>query len=929
MTGACGFARMRRVARHRHTRGGLVDELCDDVATAVGEHEGLVVRLTGEAGIGKTTVASELAAAAIAAGAEAWRGGAIDVATAAPFAAIRTVHAADGTRLWSTGGWSEIEASARAGRSTADAERRAIREGVVDIAERWCTTPTVVVLDDLHWADLASLDVCLGLAQAAVACPLVLVVTHRPPHAGDPLARWLHEFQASGALSVELDPLTSGEVAELVETLTGARPDRSLLRRVDGAAGNPFLVREFIDGLLAQGGGAVTSSPSGEGPLTPLQLQDAVAEELSLLGDDVTRTLRAASVLGGPIDLECVAALVGATVIDLAEPIERATTARLLQEHDGHLRFRHDLVRQAVYERMAMPLRSVLHRQVASILAARGAPMGVVGSHLVLGVIENDPAAAELLQAAAADIVLLDPIGALEFLHRAGECAPNDLPTRKLIERARMDALTAVGRLDEADALLHWLLGVADDDERAELLARRAGIAAVEGEPERGMDYLGQALDLAIDDEVRAPILALASVTWAQARRLDEARELAEAALAAGSRAREPVGQSVGLAMLGRMAAYGHDLESALQHGARSVAIADADTTGAAHSYVPCLHYGTSAFEADLLDESMRMVQRGLAVADHHGFAWTRPIYSALAAAVHYRRGVVDEARAEAAAAAEAAEEMSSRATLTWLHGISALTAVDQGDLDAARSHAQRGWELMERGQSVLGPDHLILAGARIAQADGDDEGAHAWLCSAWDQFEELDLHNCQPLLGFDLAVSAAVHEDVARLDAVAERLRSIAGETGLVANVALAELVGALRSRDASEGRAAFARLETTERRLEVAHWLAQVPDLIGIDAGTARARAAEIFSESGATARAAALGLVPSTDDGPWSTLTPSEAEIVRLLAQGLTNAQIATRRGSSRRTIESHLGRVYRKLGIDGRVALTVAAADHFAR
>ncbi len=116
----------------------------------------------------------------------------------------------------------------------------------------------------------------------------------------------------------------------------------------------------------------------------------------------------------------------------------------------------------------------------------------------------------------------------------------------------------------------------------------------------------------------------------------------------------------------------------------------------------------------------------------------------------------------------------------------------------------------------------------------------------------------------------------------------------------------------------------------------LAAEPALVATDgrAGTSLREALSIFDDLGATRSAnegrsllAGLGEPLPAVDGRWDRLTPTELDIVRLLAAGSTNAEIAQQRRSSRRTVESHLRRVYQKLGIEGRVKLTVTAAEYF--
>ena len=144
-----------------------------------------------------------------------------------------------------------------------------------------------------------------------------------------------------------------------------------------------------------------------------------------------------------------------------------------------------------------------------------------------------------------------------------------------------------------------------------------------------------------------------------------------------------------------------------------------------------------------------------------------------------------------------------------------------------------------------------------------------------------------------------------------------------------------ALRSRDSAAAAGALHRIRSAGRRYDYARWLAAEPELVDPDSpATAVRDALAIFEQVGAMRSAGEardklvrLGASSPAPGQAWDTLTPTEREIVRLLAEGSTNAQIADQRNSSRRTVESHLSRVYQKLNIEGRVKLTVAAIEHF--
>lgn len=896
----------------------------------------MVVRLEGEAGIGKTTIAAGLATEAEEAGADVWSAAATEIAASHPFGAVLDLRASDGHRLLGADRLSIGTQRSVAGTPpSVVAGRFGAVESIIESVEAACQTPTMFVIDDAHWADPASLEALAGLARVALTHPLVVAITNRPGSHGPAFERLTSELEAFGCHTIDIEPLASTEVDDLLGELCGAAPDVTLRQRVAGANGNPFLLRQYVDGLLAEGRLRVTNDEAHAAQAgIPAQLRAAIAAELARLGEEVSSVLRAAAVQGDLIDAGDVASLLDRGPVTLAGPIQKAVEAGLLAEDGRTLRFRHDLVRIAVYEQMPVALRIAIHRQLADLLARRGAPPAVIGSHLVLSGGTADHDAIELLQRAAADVAPVDPESALEFLDRARELATGDTETRRVIERARMEALTGAGRLGEAVSVVHWLLGASPPDLHAELWARQAGLSLLEGDAAAALESLERAESVAVDDAERAPIAALASMTSAVARDYERARHFAERANELGQRADEPIGQSVGLAMTARMSTYNNVLEPGLRMGATAVAIADADQTGAAHDYVPCLHYGMTALDADRLDTAQEMVARGNELADRFGMSWSTPLFGALAAAIHHRRGELDSALAEADSAIELAEATSSRQTLSWSLAIRSLVLLEMGDIEAAMAAANEAALAFASGQSSLGVNYVVLARARATEMSGDADDAYEQLLGAWRQFDDERLTFCQPLIAPDLGLMARKRGDD-EVGAMVTAATVTAGtDNGVAATQAVGELLGAVLANDSARAREGLGRLERSERRLEVAEWLIAAPELLRPSAVEALTEARDIYERTGAVGAVARIdsrlpadvGHEPAAVSG-WASLTPTELAIVQLLASGLTNAQIATERGSSRRTVESHLGRVYQKMEIAGRVALTVAAAERF--
>jgi len=894
---------------------------------------GQVVRLVGEAGIGKTTVVSEMAAKAAEVGLEVWWANAAELDASTPYGVMASTRSTQtDERVFGSDVVRTVSPTPQE-RPTPEAERFGIVENIVETVESRTQSPTLFIVEDVHWADPASLDALAVIARIALTHPLVLVLTMRRTTGDDALGDMNRRLDAAGGAAITVPPLSPPEIDDLVDRLCGGNASDVLRSRAYGAAGNPFLVHELVDGLLAEGrlGG------TGELHDLPVQLRDAVGRELSRLGDTAMTVVRAASVQGNAVDVHDLAGQLVQSVVQLSAPIEAAIGAGLLVERDNSLRFRHDLVRDAAYQQMPAVVRAGAHRDLATVLARRSASPALVASHLLLAG-GDQPETVERLQAAASQTAPLVPNSALEFLDRALDLVMNDVDTRRVIERARLEALTAAGRLAEAEGVAHWLTTVSPPDDQSDLLARLAGLALIAGNGERSIEYGRRAIEHAGDDAQRARFIGIAAVTTATNRDYIGAWKLAHQAIDLGESSGSPVGHSIGLALVARMSAYAAAIEDGLRLGAQAVAIADTDETGEAHSWVPCLHYGMTAYDADELILAEQMIARGNELATTHRMQWARALYGALQAACHLRRGDLDLAAAEAEAAVDQAIRMNSHQCLTWAQAMLALVSLEIGSVAEARTWLDAADESWATGKPSMGVDTLALAHARVLLAEDRPAEAYAALCADWDRFELEGITFCHPLLATDLAEMALANGDDARFDIAVRALENAGRSSRVHFTIASALWLEATRRRSTEEARASLERMRPTGRRYELARRLATEADLLAGDGDPAEplGEALAIFEQIGAVRSAAEvrerLGeLGASVGDGctPWSSLTPTELEIVRLLAEGSTNAQIAHLRGSSRRTVESHLSRVYQKLAIEGRVKLTVVAAEHFNR
>ena len=254
------------------------------------------------------------------------------------------------------------------------------------IAEQCAERPTILVIDDLQWADQASITLWGRLAKSVRQSPLLLVGMMRPvPQRDDLLAL---RRAAGDAGRLQLTGLPQAAVTELVAALAGGRPDGKLLRLADGAAGNPLYVTELVAALAR--GSSLTITDAGAAELTsgpvPGSLSAAIADRLGFVSGSVREVLRAAALLGVDFAVPDLATVLGRGVADLIPAVEGARAAGVLAESGNGLGFRHPMIRAALYDVIPVPVRAAWHRDAARALAEAGAPADRVARQLLASI---------------------------------------------------------------------------------------------------------------------------------------------------------------------------------------------------------------------------------------------------------------------------------------------------------------------------------------------------------------------------------------------------------------------------------------------------------------------------------------------------------------------------------------------------------------
>jgi hypothetical protein len=354
---------------------GALRAAVDEAVAGLG---GLVL-LAGDAGMGKTALATEAVAYA--------RGRGADTAWAACWEGdgapgfwpwvqlLRTLAPEDGQALF--GGRGGDAAGGGAGGLLGD--EAAVRFGTFDatlrlLRERAARRPLVLVLDDLHWADVSSLRLLMFLARHVHDAPVLVVGTYREVEvrAAEEPARALLAELAGQAELVQLTGLTTDEVADLFHKTGGERPSAELARAVqERTAGNPFFVTQIARLISTQGASLEHVAMSG----VPPAVGEVLARRLARLPTDVAALLGAAAVLGRRFSLATLAVVAALPAEQAVELLDVAVRNGIV-EHDGagSGRFSHDLFRQVCYERLGSSQTAALHLAAADALEQQTAP---------------------------------------------------------------------------------------------------------------------------------------------------------------------------------------------------------------------------------------------------------------------------------------------------------------------------------------------------------------------------------------------------------------------------------------------------------------------------------------------------------------------------------------------------------------------------
>jgi DNA-binding NarL/FixJ family response regulator len=820
------------------------------------------------------------------------------------------------------------------------------------------TRPLVLILDDFHWADAGSGELLGALLHRLPAAPVLLAIGLRPRLVSDRMASAFERAQRSGALTrVDLGPLSSAEARELLGAESNGLQAATLY---EDSGGNPFYLEQLARSL--QRGGTTRAddvesvSPAAVG--VPAAVAASLAEELAQLTDGARIVVQGAAVAGDPFEPELAAAAAGTGEQAAVEALDELLSLDLVRPTDvpRRFRFRHPLVRRAVYESTPGGWRLSAHERCGEALAAQGAPVASRAHHVELSARHGDAAAVAVLREAGAAAANRAPATAARWFEAALRLVSDDAPAEERMELllVRTRSLVATGHYTESyEALLESIRLVPEEAValRVQLIGACAGVENLLGRYVHARTRLEGAL-AELDDpdspEAVGLMITLAASGLFQGE-YEAMASWADRAFAAAAPLGDRPQSAAALAVRAAGSAMAGDSAVAEAHRAEAAEFVDALSDDDLPPRLGALAFlGLAEVYFDHFEDAIRHSERAMAISRATGQGDLVPLITANLGTSLWVRGRVAEAADVLDDAVEAARLVGDVQGIVWTLFNRAYAAFAGADVELARTLAEESTELarsLDPGP-IAAHAHGALAtallelgepsrAAELFVAGGGGEELRL-VGGAWRaRYLEL-LTRCYLVEGKPVQAERAAAAARECADAVDLRLAYAMAD----AAAARLELADGDARAAVEHARAAVSALDEIGDAFDAANMRMLLGTALG-EAGDADAAAAEFERAAAAYATFGADRFRAQADQGlrklgrrvhrrtahgtgeaGLDSLTERELELARLVVDRKTNPQIAAELFLSQKTVESHLRNIFRKVGVANRVELARA-------
>jgi DNA-binding CsgD family transcriptional regulator/tetratricopeptide (TPR) repeat protein len=922
--------------------------------------EGALVLVAGEAGVGKTRLMDALAASTPAA---ELRGAASRDATPAygpVVAALRSYLREHPGGLDDCGPLGEhlraLLPELGPAPEAADTAtlHEAVRCALVTAAR---DRGALLLLDDLQWSDAATLELLSDLAGSLPDVPLLIVGAYRSDELPreHQLRRTRTELRRRRALDeVSLAPLDEAGTAALLDRELGGTPSRPLVRTVhDRAQGLPFFVEELACALCKearlQQGAAGIELAEGSEVTVPETVRDAVLLRSGDLSADGRAAAEAAAVAGERFELESVVELTSEDAI--GELLEAGLIAEC---GEGRAAFRHALVREALYRDVAWLRRRGLHRELGERLEARGAPGVEIAPHW-LGAHDEQRARGQLLRAATEFESVYAHRDAARMARQALELWPEGEHVDERLEALERHGAWAELAGELGDAARSWrevasLHRAAGDGPALAAAERRLGrVCALQGDRAGAIEALSAAAEAfaaggdlaaaAADRLAASDFLQFAGRHSASLELSRLAGEEARAAERIDLQSRALTAQGVVMAKRGEfepgMELVKQGLSLALEHNLTAEAVDAYQRLGTTFETA-----GDYANAREALSSALDLCR----ITDNH-----EPEAGCVACMAYVLRELGEWPRT-IELSRELITENEGNGVRAIADGSLGYIRAIRGELGPARRHLTAGLETARRLDILSMQVDCASSLAMVADFDSDLDGAverGRFVLGRWEESE--DHHYA--VWGLRLSASLFARARLtAEAHACADALTRIATSSGH--GDALAALAHSLGEIALAEGEPELAaeqlgRAVELHRSLRIPAERAQILHRAGVALAAAGERELAIERHAEAYRLARQLAARPlagraaaaveelgesveqrlgrAAADGDGSPLSRRETEVVRLVAEGRTNREIAEELFLSPRTVDMHVRNILAKLDCRSRVEASIKAGE----
>jgi DNA-binding CsgD family transcriptional regulator len=898
---------------------------------------GLVIE--GPPGIGKSRLLAELARAAAEDGVLVAAGSADEIEDIAPLSPLLAALSVGDPPVLRA---SELVALERPGD-----QRYWLLEELGELLElRSREAPILVTLDDMQWADSVTTWAVRILSLRLASSPIGWVLATRVQAARPAVATLVGALVANGAPLLQLQPLTANEMASIAADLLGGAPDAELIDFLSGVGGNPFLGLDLLQGLVADDAISITGGVASLAERrVPDRFRTSARGRLTTISRAALHFVQAGSVFGRSFRLADVAAMLGTWASALVPVVDEVVRANVLVEVGAALEFCHDLIRQAISDDMSDVTRIALHRGAAAAILAREGSATEAAAHLLASAERGDDQAIAVLQEAAAEIAGQAPRTAAELALRALDLMPPGRPgwIESLVGAVRMTAWAS--RFAEAISLAERALAL--DLDTKTVAEVRLGLADALMLGGRRRDVVVQCREaLAMADlpaSVRGALLHNLGFALGMDGEVSAAADAYTRAIDAADGDRPLIlACRIGLAFI---AGSRGRLADGLAMGEACVRVAEAGSPEQQQRF-PQAWLVTALSSVDRFEDAEKVVVGYRDAAEALGASWAVEFCQRLVCVARMKAGRLNDAETEAEANLALIDALDMWHDSDVPFGVLALVSIHHNDLESARAHLERA----RQHEAIYGrslPPYLAWASALLRDAEGDREGAVAAMRDVFD-LPELRMQNFAiepPLAPVLVRLALRVRDDerVGAVCATADELAALNPRTDLLRAVAshcrglhrdsVDDLLEAVDRYNGSPR--AIARASASEDAGRVLIAAGEVKRGVAL-----MDEAFELYREVGAmrdelrvrrrlrdagVRRSAPKGANPGHQLRGWDSLTSAELRVVRLVAQGLTNREVAERLYVSTYTVGTHLKHAFDKVNVTSRVELTRLAME----